>query len=334
MRFSLGFTVRIQNARKRKRSTQCGGCRVTERRCGWCGTRGAASCDGGRSRSRGGDEGSGGGGKGAGGGEDRNEVVDRAVSQSCFVVGMRSQREMTSHDPTFARQRWHDIKTARGTLNVHVTCHNRGFCPVESNRRSFPFGGTRGVFLRLCNCAVLSPFLHLPHSSLRLEYLSVHGESVYRRLHAGGDQYTQNSARSTEGKPKEQQLKSWVKSINIHERVLVLYREQFLRAVKPWLAVDFSFWYRDACPGTVTLRWPRANSSPRYMLGIRVYIRLLVCNFVAFIFQRYEKIAWQLSSANAVSRCVSVAGRVCSAHVQSCLASNLSAFLYTILQNV
>ncbi|OAD62013.1 hypothetical protein WN48_07637 [Eufriesea mexicana] len=108
-------------------------------------------------------------------GEDRNGVEDGAVSQPCFVVGMRSQRGMTS---------------------------------VNNNHRSFPFGGTRGVFPRLCNCAVLSPFLHLPHSSLRLEYLSVHDESVYRRLHDGGDQYAQNSTRSTEGKPKEQQLKS------------------------------------------------------------------------------------------------------------------------------
>lgn len=46
---SLCFTARTQNARKRKSSTQAGDCRVTERRCGWRGTRGAASCDGGRS---------------------------------------------------------------------------------------------------------------------------------------------------------------------------------------------------------------------------------------------------------------------------------------------
>lgn len=153
-------------------------------------------------------------------GEDWNGVADRTVSQPCFVVGMRSQRGMTLHVSTFVRRRWHDIKTTRGSLCVYIRCHDRVFSSVASNRESVSFGGTeRRVSQAVQLCGVLSPFLHLPHSSLRLEYLSVHDESVYRRLHDDGkDQwYAQNS--SIEGEPTEHQLKSWVKSINKHDRV-------------------------------------------------------------------------------------------------------------------
>ena len=122
---------KAKGERKRKRSTQTSGCRVTERRCGWRGTRGAASCDGGGGRSwlpsGGGAEGEGGGGNAGGRGRSERSGDWRAVSQPCFVVEMRTQRGMTSHDPTFARRQWHVIKTARGSFYVHGTCRDHGF---------------------------------------------------------------------------------------------------------------------------------------------------------------------------------------------------------------
>lgn len=139
-------------------------------------------------------------------GEDWNGVADRTVSQPCFVVGMRSQRGMTLHVSTFVRRRWHDIKTTRGSLYVYIRCHDRVFSSVASNRESVSFGGTeRRVSQAVQLCGVLSPFLHLPHSSLRLEYLSVHDESVYRRLHDDGkDQwYAQFDWRRANGTPAE-----------------------------------------------------------------------------------------------------------------------------------
>lgn len=69
-----------------------------------------------------------------GSGEDWSGVADRTVSQPCFVVGMRSQRGMTLHVSTFARRRWHDIKTTRGSLYVYIRCHVRVSSSVASNR--------------------------------------------------------------------------------------------------------------------------------------------------------------------------------------------------------
>lgn len=85
------------------------------------------------------------------------------------------------------------------------------------------------------------------------------------------------------------------------------------------------------CPGTVTLRWPRVTSSPRivYQLCARIctYTRMLVCNFVAFIFRRHRNVSWQLCYFALHPRW---RDRRVSAHVQSCLISNLSTFSCTI----
>lgn len=207
---------------------------------------------------------------------------------------------MTLHVSTFARRRWHDIKTTRGSLYVYIRCHDRVFSSVASNRESVSFGGTeRRVSQAVQLCGVLSPFLHLPHSSLRLEYLSVHDESVYRRLHDNGEDqwYAQNS--SIEGEPTEHQLKLWVKSINKHDRVPCSLLRIILASCQIKALYKFLLLVSRRMSGNRYLEVASCNEFPAYSIStvctyIYIYTRMLVCNFVAFIFRQHRNVSWQL----------------------------------------
>lgn len=88
-------------------------------------------------------------------------------------------------------------------------------------------------------------------------------------------------------------------------------------------------------PGTVTLRWPRVTSSPRIVYQLcRVYIHIRVCLCATLSCSSFDDIgtvSWQLCyfAVHPWWR-----DRRVSAHVQSCLISNLSAFLCTIPRTV
>lgn len=136
------------------------------------------------------------------------------------------------------------------------------------------------MFPRLCNCAVLFPFLHLPHSSLRLEYLSP-CTSVYRRF---WDYCAQTNlfARRKAGAAAE--IVSEILLISIlRARACVctcVLLSSILASVKTRLCTIPPFAIETRVQEPVTLRWPREASFQRCRL--RANIRVAVSSRSSF----------------------------------------------------
>lgn len=225
MALSLGFMGRIRKGEKRKRSTRTGGCRVTERRCGWLGraglrvtTAGEASRRVGMQRGRCGEE--------VVAGRGRSERTGGPSRQS--VVLRRGDEIATRNDVVRSNIRASTVTRykdcTRFVLHTRYTCHDRGFSSVSwqlivdhsrltVREACFPGCATVRCYPRFSIFRIprfdwsISPCTTRP-------YIDIDGSTTTSET---------NSTRCTvpdsiEGKLQEYQLKSWVKSINKHPR--------------------------------------------------------------------------------------------------------------------